>query len=172
MDYRIEQHSGMILTGFGQRFTGTPYGPDREKQEEHLFLTTHGKQWLLRGAAAGRPYRDTKFYGVITNVRDDGYDYRIAFRLPEWERMHLHQPEHTGLPFIDTLGFEEIVIPAGLYAIFTTEEHRYPVMPYHKLRASLAHWLNDCSYQLDDRAELQIIHNHRAEIWIPIRSAD
>ena len=51
MNYRIETKPEMILTGYRVHFTGAPYGPERERQEEQLFVTTRGKQWFLRGAA-------------------------------------------------------------------------------------------------------------------------
>lgn len=40
MDYRIENHPGMTLTGCCRRFDGVPHGPRRTKQEEMLFTST------------------------------------------------------------------------------------------------------------------------------------
>ena len=50
MNYKIEEKQEMILTGYKQRFSGVPYGEERATQEEKMFVTTRGKQWILRGA--------------------------------------------------------------------------------------------------------------------------
>lgn len=171
MNCRIQHHPGMILTGFGQRFTGVPYGSEREKQEEELYSTTRGKQWILRGASIGKPdaNTDTRYYGVIRHVTEEGYDFHICFHLHPWNREHLRDVSVTGTPEIADMGFEEVVIPAGLYAVFSTENTDYPMMPYHRLRLALgAQWLPEDGYQLADRPEMQIIHTDHAEIWLPI----
>ena len=41
MSYRIEEKEPMILTGFKAHFMGAPYGKEREKQEEELFLSNN-----------------------------------------------------------------------------------------------------------------------------------
>lgn len=48
MNYRIEEKPEMILTGYHKHFSGAPYGNKREQQEEHLFISTRGKQWFQR----------------------------------------------------------------------------------------------------------------------------
>ena len=50
MDYRIEEKPELILTGYKRRFTGVPYGLERDRQEEQFFISTRAGQWLLRGA--------------------------------------------------------------------------------------------------------------------------
>ena len=40
MNYKIEEKSEMILTGYKTRFVGIPYGEERAKQEKQLFIST------------------------------------------------------------------------------------------------------------------------------------
>ena len=70
MKYRIEEKPEMILTGYKAHFTGAPYGKERERQEEHLFTSTRGKQWFLRGAS-----NNGDVHCVITNITEEGYDF-------------------------------------------------------------------------------------------------
>lgn len=69
MKYRIEEKPEMILTGYKARFTGVPYGEEREKQEGQLFVSTRAKQWLLRGAK-GSSSDTTTDMCLITNIDD------------------------------------------------------------------------------------------------------
>lgn len=75
MNYRIEEKPEMILTGYKSYFTGAPYGEEREKQEEQLFVTTRGKQWFLRGAAS-----NPDAHCVIANITDEGYVTIMAWK--------------------------------------------------------------------------------------------
>ena len=117
MKYRIEERPQMLLTGYKQRFSGVPYGAERERQEESLFITTRGKQWLLRGASGG----GSKDICVITNINDNGYDFYYAQELDSYERDNLHNVKVTGIENMETMGFENITIPKNTYVVFETE---------------------------------------------------
>lgn len=171
MNYRIEEKPEMILTGFRRHFDGVPYGELREKQEEHMFVTTRGGQWMLRGAS-NKPSID---YCVITDVGDDGYDFAIAATLDRWERDNINNPDVVGDEFAGR--FENIVVPAHTYAVFETERSRCPIPSYQDIRRQIvSEWLPVSGYQLSDAPEITAIHwrpskdreQRYVEIWLPV----
>lgn len=176
MNYRIEEKPEMILTGYKKHFSGVPMGEGREKQEEEMFITTRAKQWLLKGMDD----KNAIEYCVVTNMADDGYDFYIAHELCPWEREHMYDHDVTGVDFMEDLGFEHIVIPARRYAVFTTEECRYPVVPYVELRQKIAaEWLPQSGFRFADAPEIAVYHWYSGadhenrgkryiEIWMPI----
>lgn len=103
MDYRIEEKPEMILTGFKRFFTGTP--AERAVQEENFYVTTRLNQYALSGLAGDHVTR----YGIMTDFREEGYDFYIASQLGKWEREHL--AEELGNEE-DAKRFENITIPA------------------------------------------------------------
>jgi len=172
MNYRIEEKPAMILPGYGQRFTGVPYGAEREKQEEHLFVTTRAKQWLLRGAAVDSENE----YVVITNPDDDGYDFWYANKLDEWSREHLYDRNVTGVDFMEKFGFEDIAIPAQRYVVFSTDKCRHPVAAYVELREKIiSEWLPNAGIEFVPGPELAMYHwpssgdQRYIEIWMPVK---
>ncbi len=173
MDQRIEKKPRMTLTGYKAHFTGAPYGRDRERQEEALFVTTRGKQWFLRGAAG----KNTDAYCVISNITEEGYDYYYCHLLDEWERNNLYDRQVTGVDFVGELGLENIVIPETTYAIFETSDGNDPIHEYFRLlnaRASiLTEWLPEMGFQLKNAPELAVYHwpsrsERRIQIWMPV----
>ena len=147
MDYRIEKKPEMILTGYKAHFTGAPYGKDRERQEEKLFITTRGKQWFLRGAS-----RNIDAHCVISNITEEGYDYYYCHLLDSWERDNLYNKEVTGVDFVEDLGLENIVIPETTYVVFETSNVKSPICDYFgllNLRIQiLAEWMPERGFQL------------------------
>lgn len=173
MKYRIEEKEEMILTGYKRRFSGVPYGQERAEQEENFFITTRGKQWILRGAC--NDY--TTDYTVVTNIDDDGYDFYIANPLETWTRENLLNQSVTGVDFMDTMGFENITIPKSLYLVTKTEESISPIGLYHDLRSKIvSEWSPNSNYQFADSPEVVLRHwetgeniNKRyVELWIPL----
>lgn len=175
MNYRIEEKEGMILTGYKKRFTGVPYGKDRERQEEDFFVTTRAKQWLLRGA--GFEAWETDFC-VVNNVDDEGYDFYIAYKLNEWTREHLYDRKITGVDFMEELGFENIIIPKQTYVVFETDRQKYPVEEYMDIRERLvSEWLPGSGYEFTEGSELSLLHwrtgmkkERFVELWIPVKN--
>ncbi len=177
MNYRIEKKPEMILTGFKAHFTGAPYGEEREKQEEELFLTTRGKQWFLRGAA-GTNCEDA--HCVITNITDEGYDYYYCHYIGDYERENLYNRSVTGVDFVNELGLENLVIPASDYVIFETSNVKSPVCDYYDLLNMrvdiLTEWMPEMGLSLKEAPELAVYHwvpkNERnVQIWLPIEKA-
>ena len=171
--YRIEERPQMLLTGYKQRFTGVPYGADREKQEENLFVTTRGKQWLLRGASGD----GSNDICVITNINDEGYDFYYVQELDSYERDNLHNVKVTGIENMESMGFENITIPKNTYVVFETECCPTPVAEYCDIRRRIvAEWLPNSGYQFADAPEVVIYHwkphnerqNRFIEICLPI----
>ena len=84
MDYRIEEKPEMILTGYKRRFSGVPYGPDRDRQEEQQGKT------IINPGSVGIPQDGTIWpkYAVlkISNgsvsccLQQVHYDLRDAIR--------------------------------------------------------------------------------------------
>lgn len=172
MNYRIEEKAEMILTGYKAHFTGTPYGQDRERQEEQFFITTRGKQWFLRGAAD-----ETDMYRVIKNVTDEGYDFFYCHQLGDWERNHLYDRDVTGVDFVESLGLENIALPKTTYAIFETPTQTRPTGDYFELLRSriqiLTEWMPEMGFQLAQAPGLAVYHwmprtERNVQIWLPI----
>ena len=172
MNYRIENKPEMILTGYKAYFTGVPYGKDRERQEEQLFVTTRGKQWFLRGAS-----RNIDAYCVITNITDEGYDYYYCHLLDGWERDNLYNKDVTGVDFVEDLGLENIVIPETTYVVFETNDVKNPICDYFNLLnlriQILTEWMPEMGFQLKNAPELAVYHwlpkaERNVQIWMPI----
>ena len=167
MNYRIEEKSPMILTGYKRRFIGIP--GERLKQEEEMYVTTRPLQYILQGLSGNF----VKTIDIITNIDDDGYDFYIASQLSEYNRNHLDIV--LGKNFSDY--YENITIPRCTYAIFETEKCQFPTTLSPDLRRKIAsEWLPNSGYQLADAPELVITHWYRdekrkqryRELWIPI----
>jgi len=176
MNYRIEEKPERILTGYKARFTGVPYGEQREKQEEQLFITTRAKQWLLNGAAGVNAEAATDVC-LVNNIDEDGYDFWYVAELGEYERENMYHPEVTGVEDMEKFGFENIVVPKQTYAIFTTEEQPHPVEEYVDIRKRIvSEWLPSSGYELKDAPEVAVYHwfpgfareKRYIEIWIPV----
>lgn len=130
MDYRIEEKPEMVLTGYKRFFTGSP--AERDAQEEAFYVTTRLNQYALKGLA-GDPVTS---YGVMTNFREEGYDFYIAARLQEWEREHLEEELGNAE---DAARFENIAIPAHTYVVCETERCKYPTMIFPQLRRRIVY---------------------------------
>ncbi len=176
MDYRIAEKPEMILTGYRMRFTGAPYGRDRERQEENLFCTTRAKQWILKGAA-GVAADGTTEICVIADVDGEGYDFCYTVALDAKERAQLYNPAVTGIDCMERFGFEELVIPRQTYAVFATERKPGPIGDYMELREAIANEiLVHDDLLIADGPELAVYHwytkaereSRYVEIWIPI----
>lgn len=155
MKCQVKEMPRLVLVGFKKRFNGVPYGEERTKQEEEFITTTRAKQWLLIGASCDY----AKDYCIVTNVNDDGYDFYIAYELDEWTRKELYDPRITGVDFMDEMGFETIVIPAFLSAVFKTEKKKRPVCDYVDMRKKLVtEWLPYSDYRLADAPEVVIMN--------------
>lgn len=176
MNYRIEKKPEMILTGYKAHFTGVPYGKDRERQEEQLFVTTIGKQWFLRGAS-----RNIDAYCVIFNITDEGYDYYYCHLLDKWERDNLYNKGVTGVDFVEALGFENIIIPETTYVVFETNDVKSPICDYFNLLNLkiwiLTEWMPEMGFQLKNAPELAVYHwlpkaERNVQIWLPIEKTN
>lgn len=179
MNYRIEKKPEMILTGYKAHFTGVPYGKDRERQEEQLFVTTRGKQWLLRGAKGASDETGTDMC-LITNVDDNGYDFYYAAALGAYERDNMYNQEVTGFEYMEAFGFENIIVPEQTYAVFTTETQSYPVSDYVDIRKRIvSEWLPANDFEIANAPEISVYHwfpkkeseKRFIEIWLPIEKA-
>ena len=174
--YKVERMPEMILVGYKKRFSGVPFGKERARQEEEMFKTTRAKQWLLRGAASDY-YTD---YCVIQNADDAGYDFFIASEWNAWTRENAYNPKITGVEFMETMGFEEIRIPSGTYAVVQTEKSPHPMEEYVSLRQKLVtEWMEKSKYRFKEGPELALIHwrtktdkqSRYVEIRMPIEKA-
>ncbi len=176
MNYRIEEKPEMILTGYKAHFSGVPFGDERKKQEENLFVTTRAKQWLLRGARGS--ISDTKTdMCVITNIDDNGYDFYYALPLDKYERDNMYNTNVTGFEYMNEFGFENIIVPKQTYAIFTTEQQPYPTNEYMDIRQKIvSEWLASTDWIIADAPEISVYYwypwdrkeKRYIEIWMPI----
>ena len=173
MNYSIQEKSNLIVTGYKKHFTGSPYGDERLSQEEEMFITTRGKQWILKGAAD--PFNPDE-YCVISNVTDDGYDFYICNDLTTWEREHMYDHKVTGVDFMESLGFENLEIPEGRYLVVTAtkEGSKNVVYVYQDLRKQIAAELsNNSDLHFKEGLEIAVYHwypreERKIEIWLPI----
>ncbi|MCI8691368.1 MAG: AraC family transcriptional regulator [Lachnospiraceae bacterium] len=168
MEYRIEEKPEMVLTGYKRFFTGTP--AERADQEEDFYVTTRLNQYVLKGLAGD----NVTNYGVMTNFRDEGYDFYIAARLGQWEREHLEEELGNAE---DAKRFENIAIPARTYVICETRRCQYPTMIFSELRKKIVEeWLPSSGYLLADSPEISVYHWFRKpdnekryiELWLPV----
>lgn len=162
MNYRIEEQPAMTLTGFKTCFHGLPEGKERAEQEKELFITTRGKQWFLQGAAC-----DSKIYCLITDVTEQGYNFRYCHKLDDWTRSALYNKAITGVDFIEDLKLENIDIPKQTYVIFEAKPDNIKdtIPEYQKLLDSkinlLSSWLPEMGFQLADAPEMAVYN------WMP-----
>lgn len=178
MKYTIKKMPELVLVGYKKHFMGVPYGEERTKQEEEFFAGTRAKQWLLIGASCDY----ATDYCVVTNVNDDGYDFYIAYELDEWTRKELYNPNVTGVDFMDKMGFETLIIPEALCAVFATEKKKKPVCDYVDIRKRIiTEWLPSSDYHLANAPEVVIMNwrpqgvrerERYIEICLPIESKD
>ncbi len=178
MKYKIKEMQELVLVGYKKHFSGVPYGEERAKQEEEFFTTTRAKQWLLLGASCDY----SKDYCVIKNINDDGYDFYIAYELDEWTRSELYNPKTTGVDFMDKMGFETLVVPKTLCAVFETEKKKRPINDYIDIRKRIiTEWLPSSDCLLADASEVVIMHwrpngtgekERFIEICLPIENID
>ena len=95
-------------------------------------------------------------YGVMTNFREEGYDFYIAARLQEWEREHLEEDLGNAE---DAARFENIAIPAHTYVVCETERCKYPTMIFPQLRRRIVEeWLPSSRYVLAEAPEISVTH--------------
>ncbi len=176
VDYKIEKKPETVLTGFRAHFIGAPYGRDRERQEEELFVTTRGKQWFLRGAAGS----NTDAYCVISDITEEGYDFCYCHLLDSWDRENLFNREVTGVDFVEGLGLESIVIPETTYVVFETGDPDDPICGYFELLSRrisiLTEWMPEMGFRLKNAPELTVYHwlprsERNVQIWMPVERA-
>ncbi len=173
MEYRVEEKPEMLLTGYKRRFTGVPHiTKEYADQAKDFYMHTRVNQMLLRYMSADSS--QTTDYNVIDHVEDDEYDFYIAVQLVEWYHTHLAEDFVLGE---EAARFEDIVIPAGTYAIFETERCKYPTQKDVELRKRIAsEWLPSSDYILADRPEIVVTHwyrkpeeeNRYIELWVPV----
>lgn len=178
MNYRMEEKPAMVLTGIKRRFSGVPFGEEREKQEEQMFMSTRAAQMLLLGMTN----ENMTHYCAVSNIDDEGYDFWIAAPIDAYYTENLNHADVMGIDGCGTLfGFERMEIPAATYAIFETEKSVCAVPEYHDIRRRIvSEWLPGSGYQLADTPEFSKFHltyrPHRNEryneIWIPVKKAD
>lgn len=171
MEYKLEEKQEMVLTGYRRRFRGVPHITEAyAAQAEDFYTHSRANQMLLRYMALDQ----TVDYNVIQHVADDGYDFYIAQQLTKWYHAHLSEDTVLGE---DAARFEELVVPAGTYAVFETERCKYPTQKHVGLRRRIAtEWLPSSGYLLADRPELVVSHWYQKpkkeqryiELWIPV----
>ena len=173
MEYKIVEKQEMVLTGYKRRFTGVPHiTKEYADQTKDFYMHTRVNQMLLRYMSADGS--QTTDYNVVDHVDDDGYDFYIAEQLVEWYHTHLAEDIVLGE---EAARFEDIVIPAGTYAVFETERCKFPTQKHVELRKRIAsEWLPSSDYMLADRPELVVTHwyrkpeeeNRYIELWVPV----
>ena len=172
MNYRIEEKPEMVLTGYKRFFTGSP--GEREEQENAFYVTTRLNQYVLNGLAGD----SVTSYGVMTNFREEGYDFYIASQLGQWEREHLELELGNAE---DAKRFENITIPAHTYVVCETERCMYPTRVFEELRKKIVEeWLPSSGYMLAEAPEVSVTHWFRKpdnekryiELWLPVSRMD
>ena len=71
----------------GPKVTPETIIAEPQPAEEEFYVTTRLNQYALKGLAGDH----VTSYGIMTNFREEGYDFYIAAKLREWEREHLEQ---------------------------------------------------------------------------------
>jgi len=170
MNYRIEEKSEMVFTGYKRRFSGTP--AERKSQECDFYVQTRANQYILKGLSHDC---DTG-YNIMTGFDDEGYDFYIASMLDEWSTNNLDKELGE-----EAKRFERIVVPAGRYLVCETERTKYPTMLFEDLRKrAVSEWLPSSGYELADAPEISVYHwyfdrenpqlsdSRYIELWLPM----
>ncbi len=114
---------------------------------------------------------------VITNITDEGYDYYYCHYIGGYERENLYNRSVTGVDFVDSLGLENLVIPASDYVIFETSNVKSPICDYFDLLNMrldiLTEWMPEMGFRLKEALELAVYHwvpksEQKVQIWLPI----
>ena len=139
-----------------------------------FYVTTRLNQYVLKGLAGD----NVTSYGVMTNFREEGYDFYIAAQLGQWEREHLELELGNAE---DAKRFENIMIPAHTYVVCETERCVYPTTVFEKLRKKIVEeWLPSSGYMLAEAPEVSVAHWFRKpdnekryiELWLPVSRMD
>ena len=170
MNYRIEDKSAMLLTGYKRRFFGSPN--DKKDQDHNFACETRLEQYILEGMC--REHEIT--YQILTNFDAEEYDFYFAYQFPNWALESMHD-----IPADIAARFENVSIPAGTYIVFETERCEFPTAKMDELRMkAVSEWLPTSGYELRDAPEIGVIHwfwekgndqvNHSryCELWLPI----
>lgn len=171
MNYRIEEKSAMLLTGYKRRFTGSPN--DKQEQDHNFACESRFEQCILEGTSR----EHETIYQILTNFDADGYDFYYAYQFPKWALEDLDL-----LPEDIQARFEHVNIPHGLYVVCETERCQFPTAKMDELRMqAVSQWLPTSGYELRDAPEIGVIHwfweegndklnNSRyCELWLPIK---
>lgn len=169
MDYKIVKSDEGRFIGFGAHFDGVP--GERSGQESELWIHSRMKQYIL----AGMTKQLYDQYGVIDNIGDCGYTYRIASRTDMTDEAYAEllslNPEMKGM-------FELFRLPSATYVTAETERSQYPTMSHLELRRRMiTEWLPSSGYELAEGAELEIVHwfggddkyRRYIEVWLPVK---
>lgn len=112
---------------------------------------------------AGREFYSVNLYGQL---------YFDKFN-PDTEFEKWAAVEVTGFDALPA-GMETLILPEGLYAVFTHQGSSEDSKTFHYIFES---WLPNSEYQLDDRPHFEILGdkyknndpNSEEEIWIPVK---
>ena len=170
MNYRIEEKTEMLLTGYKRRFTGSPN--DKQEQDHNFACETRLEQYILEGMCR----EHETIYQILTNFDADSYDFYYAYQFPKWAL-----EDFEDLPEDVVRKFEHVQIPAGQYLVCETERCMFPTALMDELRKKIfAEWLPSSGYVLRDAPEIGVIHwpfedgneevnnSHYCELWLPI----
>jgi AraC family transcriptional regulator len=171
MNYRIEEKSAMLLTGYKKRFTGSPN--DKHDQDHDFACETRLEQYILEGMSR----EHETIYQIMTNFDADGYDFYYAYQFPKWALDDMQD-----IPADIAARFENVSIPAGEYVVVETERCKFPTAKMDELRMkAVSQWLPTSGYELREAPEIGVIHwfweegndklnNSRyCELWLPIK---
>lgn len=170
MNYRIEGKSGMLLTGYKRRFTGSPN--NKQEQDHNFACESRLEQAILEGLCR----EHETIYQILTNFDADGYDFYFAYQFPRWALKDLDD-----LPAEITARFHHVPIAPGSYLVCETERCKFPTARMDDLRRrAVTEWLPGSGYKLREAPEIGVIHwfweegneeknNSRfCELWLPI----
>lgn len=168
MNYRIEDKVAMTLTVCTQRFSGAP--SDRYTQE-HDFMVK-GETRFLRYALQGMAKNCTVEYGVVSDIRDDGYSFSIGTAIPRYFTEHLEKTVGEA----NARQLEVLPIPAGKYLVVQTERSAFSINEHLDVRKrAVSEWFPGAGWQLSEAPEITVFHsdpansnNSYTELWLPI----
>ncbi len=168
MSYRIEDKNDLTITGYTQRFTGSP---SNRYHQQHDFMV-NGNTRFIRYALQGMASDCSVEYSVISNIDDDGYDFSIGTIIPKFFTDHLN--ETVGENNANMLTVQEI--PQRKYLIVETEHSATCIQGHLEIRKrAVTEWFTGSDYQLANAPEITLYHydrlnkdNSYIELWLPI----
>lgn len=169
MNYRIEKKPAIKITGLKTEFKGTP---DERYGQQHDFMVK-GETRFVRYAMQGIAKTCETEYSVVSNVRDDGFDFIVGNIISDSYTKDLSK--HIGSENANILTVMEI--PEQKYLVVETERNALSILSHLDLRyQAVSQCFAKSNLILANSPEITVYHafendkdSSYIELWLPIK---